>query len=97
MACDAEDCGFQMLKDDKIVVSVREESDPVDDEADEDKDNNNKQVADVRFHILHGSHSVFDYPNNCVSEWCPVPIDSDKRRSTVYDSIFLSDNSRKMK
>ncbi|GFV05922.1 uncharacterized protein TNCV_3142131 [Trichonephila clavipes] len=37
----------------------------------------------VRFHILHGSRSVFGYPNNRASEWCPVPIDSDKRRSTL--------------
>ncbi|GFU86767.1 hypothetical protein TNCV_477541 [Trichonephila clavipes] len=37
----------------------------------------------VRFHILHGSHSVFSYPKNHVSERCPVPIDSDKRRSTA--------------
>ncbi|GFU24168.1 hypothetical protein TNCV_2007541 [Trichonephila clavipes] len=26
---------------------------------------------------------AFSYPNNRISEWCPVPIDSDKRRSTV--------------
>ncbi|GFW04441.1 uncharacterized protein TNCV_878101 [Trichonephila clavipes] len=32
MACNAEDCGFQMLNDDEIVTSVQEESDPVDDE-----------------------------------------------------------------
>ncbi|GFW61389.1 hypothetical protein TNCV_4137061 [Trichonephila clavipes] len=31
-----------------------------------------------RFHILHGSHSVFGYPNS-------VPIDSYKRRSTVLE------------
>ncbi|GFW45215.1 uncharacterized protein TNCV_717171 [Trichonephila clavipes] len=37
----------------------------------------------VQFPILHESHSVFGYPNNRVSELCPVPIDSDKRRSTV--------------
>ncbi|GFW45227.1 hypothetical protein TNCV_4733351 [Trichonephila clavipes] len=37
----------------------------------------------ARFPILHGSHSVFGYPNNRASERCPVPIDSDKRRSTV--------------
>ncbi|GFT08708.1 uncharacterized protein TNCV_662631 [Trichonephila clavipes] len=42
MACDAEDCGFQMLNDDEIVTSVQEESDPVDDETDEDNDNNNE-------------------------------------------------------
>ncbi|GFV99355.1 uncharacterized protein TNCV_1513271 [Trichonephila clavipes] len=40
MACDADDCGFQMVNDDEIVTSVQEESDPVDDETDEDEDNN---------------------------------------------------------
>ncbi|GFX63530.1 uncharacterized protein TNCV_105371 [Trichonephila clavipes] len=38
-ACDAEDCGFQMLNDDGIVTSVQEESDPVDFETDEDVNN----------------------------------------------------------
>ncbi|GFT85525.1 uncharacterized protein TNCV_2891831 [Trichonephila clavipes] len=42
MACDAEDCGFQVLNDDEIVTSVQEESDTVDDETDEDKDINNE-------------------------------------------------------
>ncbi|GFT24901.1 hypothetical protein TNCV_3021831 [Trichonephila clavipes] len=42
MACDAEDCGFQMLNDDEIVTSVQEESDPDDDEMDEDENNNNE-------------------------------------------------------
>ncbi|GFY24166.1 uncharacterized protein TNCV_1012191 [Trichonephila clavipes] len=42
-ACNAEDCGFQMLNDDEIVTSVKEESDPVDDEMDEGEDNNNKE------------------------------------------------------
>ncbi|GFX37931.1 hypothetical protein TNCV_3835321 [Trichonephila clavipes] len=42
MACDAEDCGFQMLNDDEIVTSVQEESDLVYDETDEDEDNNNE-------------------------------------------------------
>ncbi|GFW48744.1 hypothetical protein TNCV_4243241 [Trichonephila clavipes] len=41
---------------------------------------------DVRLHILHGSHSVFGYPNNRVSERCPIPIDSDKRSSIVQIS-----------
>ncbi|GFU99549.1 hypothetical protein TNCV_4082711 [Trichonephila clavipes] len=41
MACDAEDCGFQMLIDDDIVTSVQEESDPINDETDEEEDNNN--------------------------------------------------------
>ncbi|GFW29447.1 hypothetical protein TNCV_743891 [Trichonephila clavipes] len=41
MACDAEDCGFQMLSNDEIVTSMQEESDPIDDETDEYEDNNN--------------------------------------------------------
>ncbi|PRD26313.1 UNVERIFIED_CONTAM: hypothetical protein NCL1_38467 [Trichonephila clavipes] len=43
MACDAENCGFQMLNDDEIVTSMQEESDPVDDETDEDEDNSNNK------------------------------------------------------
>ncbi|GFX56119.1 uncharacterized protein TNCV_3062051 [Trichonephila clavipes] len=43
MACNSEDCGFQMLNDDVIVTSMQEESDPEDDKMDEDKDNNNKE------------------------------------------------------
>ncbi|GFT11429.1 hypothetical protein TNCV_1144871 [Trichonephila clavipes] len=39
--------------------------------------------SSVRFYILQGSHSVSDYPKNRVSERCPLPIDSNKRRSTV--------------
>ncbi|GFW11419.1 hypothetical protein TNCV_3809381 [Trichonephila clavipes] len=42
MACDAENCGFQMLNHDEIVTSVQEEFDPVDNETDEDEDNNNE-------------------------------------------------------
>ncbi|GFS97151.1 uncharacterized protein TNCV_1920991 [Trichonephila clavipes] len=42
MACDAQDCGFQMLNDDEIMISVQEESDPVDDETGEDEDNNDE-------------------------------------------------------
>ncbi|GFX55153.1 uncharacterized protein TNCV_1156141 [Trichonephila clavipes] len=43
----------------------------------------NEGVQCVRFHILYGLNSVFGYPNNRVSERCPVAIDSDKRRSTA--------------
>ncbi|GFT23376.1 hypothetical protein TNCV_2016531 [Trichonephila clavipes] len=94
MACDAEVGGYQMLNDDEIVTSVQEESDPVDDETDENEDNNNNESSKgpsnadafftVRFHILHESHLVFGYPNDRVSKRCPVPIDSDKRRSTEH-------------
>ncbi|PRD22123.1 UNVERIFIED_CONTAM: hypothetical protein NCL1_49955 [Trichonephila clavipes] len=45
MACDAEDCVFQMLNDDEIVTSAQEESDPVDNETDEDKDNNSNESS----------------------------------------------------
>ncbi|GFW71570.1 hypothetical protein TNCV_2310051 [Trichonephila clavipes] len=42
VACEAEDCGFQILNDDEVVTSVQEEYDPVDDETDEDEDNTTK-------------------------------------------------------
>ncbi|GFX11584.1 uncharacterized protein TNCV_5141591 [Trichonephila clavipes] len=45
MACDAEDCGFQMLNDNYSATSVQEESDPVDDETDEEEDNNNNESS----------------------------------------------------
>ncbi|GFV61610.1 hypothetical protein TNCV_187681 [Trichonephila clavipes] len=80
-----------MKNDDGIVTSVQEESDPVDDETDEDEDSNDESSkgpsnADAfsaleiameyaRFRMLYGFHSVFDYPNNHVSERCLVPID----------------------
>ncbi|GFW69970.1 uncharacterized protein TNCV_1404231 [Trichonephila clavipes] len=44
MACDVEDCGFQML-DDEIVTYVQEEPKPVDDETDEDEGNNNNESS----------------------------------------------------
>ncbi|GFV67800.1 uncharacterized protein TNCV_3546021 [Trichonephila clavipes] len=44
MVIDGEDCGFQMLNDDEIVISVQK-SDPVDDETDEDEDNNNNESS----------------------------------------------------
>ncbi|GFU84872.1 hypothetical protein TNCV_2128131 [Trichonephila clavipes] len=42
MACNGEDCGFQILNDDEIGTSVQEESDPVKDETDKDEGNNNE-------------------------------------------------------
>ncbi|GFX11578.1 uncharacterized protein TNCV_5141531 [Trichonephila clavipes] len=92
MACDAEDCGFQMLNDNYSVNSVQEESDPIDEGNNESSKGPSKAEAFSaletamecdRFHILHESHSVFGYPNNRVFERCPVPVDFDKRRSTV--------------
>ncbi|GFW41996.1 uncharacterized protein TNCV_7041 [Trichonephila clavipes] len=57
MACDAEDCRFQMLNDDEIVTSVQEESDPADNEMDEDKERTTK-VA--RVHQMLTSFLVRD-------------------------------------
>ncbi|GFU98171.1 cytochrome P450 2J3 [Trichonephila clavipes] len=45
VACEAEDCGFQMLNDDEIEIFVQEESDPIDDETDEDEGNNNNESS----------------------------------------------------
>ncbi|GFW82788.1 uncharacterized protein TNCV_3493581 [Trichonephila clavipes] len=45
MACNAEDCGFQMLNDDKILTYVQEESDPVDDETDENENKNRNESS----------------------------------------------------
>ncbi|GFS95169.1 uncharacterized protein TNCV_2705151 [Trichonephila clavipes] len=42
MACDAEYCGFQILKDDEIETSVQE-ADPFDDEMEKDEDNHNTE------------------------------------------------------
>ncbi|GFX18634.1 hypothetical protein TNCV_3310951 [Trichonephila clavipes] len=42
----------------------------------------------VRFHILHGLHSVFSYPNNRVSEQCPFPIASNKRLYRVSQDYW---------
>ncbi|GFV11772.1 hypothetical protein TNCV_977611 [Trichonephila clavipes] len=53
MACDAEDCGFQMLNDDEIVTSVQEESDVAGDETDEDEDNNTMKIARVHEMLTH--------------------------------------------
>ncbi|PRD32354.1 UNVERIFIED_CONTAM: hypothetical protein NCL1_20719 [Trichonephila clavipes] len=45
MACDAEDCGFQMLNDDEIVTFMQEESATVDYETDEYEDNNKNESS----------------------------------------------------
>ncbi|GFV47223.1 uncharacterized protein TNCV_4828791 [Trichonephila clavipes] len=52
-ACDAEDCGFQMLNDDEIVTYVQDESDSVKDEKDEDERTTTKtKVASVHQMLL---------------------------------------------
>ncbi|GFT32193.1 hypothetical protein TNCV_1034731 [Trichonephila clavipes] len=79
MACDAEDCGFQMLSDDDIVTSVQEESDPVDDETGEDEDNNNENNkaqsnADV-FFALETDTEWYEQQSAC----CPTVAQENQR------------------
>ncbi|GFX34612.1 hypothetical protein TNCV_3658501 [Trichonephila clavipes] len=75
MACDAEDCVFQMLNDDEIVSSGQEESDPVDDETDEDEGNNNNENskgpsnADT-FSVLETSMEWYKQQLEC----CPTQL-----------------------
>ncbi|GFS85938.1 hypothetical protein TNCV_1219361 [Trichonephila clavipes] len=62
MACDAEDCAFQMQNDDEIVTSVQEESDPVNDETKDNEDISNESskgpsIADA-FSVLRDSYGV---------------------------------------
>ncbi|GFW07472.1 uncharacterized protein TNCV_3916051 [Trichonephila clavipes] len=100
MACDAEDCGFQMLNDDEIVTSMQEESDPVDDETDQDKDNNNNERskspsnADV-FSALETAMEWFEKQSEC----CPTQLlllkrirdlAAKKRRCTMLHLIILN-------
>ncbi|GFS92924.1 hypothetical protein TNCV_1886021 [Trichonephila clavipes] len=74
MACDAEDCGFQILNVDEIVTSVQEESDPVDDETDEDEDNNIESSkgpsnADA-FSVLEKAMEWYEQQSEC----CPTQL-----------------------
>ncbi|GFY30234.1 uncharacterized protein TNCV_3091411 [Trichonephila clavipes] len=75
MACDAEDCGFQMLNDDGIVTFVQEESDPVDDETVEDEDNNNdessKDLSNVdAFSALETAMEWYEQQNAVLLNYC---------------------------
>ncbi|GFW55271.1 hypothetical protein TNCV_116571 [Trichonephila clavipes] len=74
MACDAEPCGFQMRQNDEFVTYVQEESDSVDDEA---EDNTTNKIS------KDPSNADAFSSLETAMEWCPVPIDSDKRRSTI--------------
>ncbi|GFS85805.1 uncharacterized protein TNCV_2973481 [Trichonephila clavipes] len=74
MACDAEDCGFQMLNDDEILTSVQEESDPVDNETNEDEDNNNNESSKGpskadEFSALETAMEWYEH-----SECCPTQL-----------------------
>ncbi|GFU16448.1 hypothetical protein TNCV_836261 [Trichonephila clavipes] len=76
-ACDAEDCEFKMLNDDEIMTSVHEESDLVDDER-----MKTRTTTTMKCPVSYTAWIAFGFR---LSEWCPVPIDLDKRRSTVIE------------
>ncbi|GFV54408.1 uncharacterized protein TNCV_57591 [Trichonephila clavipes] len=92
MACDAEDCGFQMLNDDEVETSVQKESDSVDGETDEDEDNDNNESskgpskADT-FSALETATEWYEQQSEC----CPTQLllngirdlSAKKRRCTV--------------
>ncbi|GFV95017.1 hypothetical protein TNCV_1030151 [Trichonephila clavipes] len=72
MACDTEDCGFQMLNDDEIVTSVQEESD---DETHEDDDNNNNESSENpsnvdAFSTLETAMEWYEHQPEC----CPTQL-----------------------
>ncbi|GFX72910.1 uncharacterized protein TNCV_1698071 [Trichonephila clavipes] len=74
MACDAEDCGFQMLNDGEIATSVQEESDPVDDEMDEDESNNNESTKDPSnddaFSVLETATEWYEQQSAVLLNYC---------------------------
>ncbi|GFW74663.1 uncharacterized protein TNCV_962381 [Trichonephila clavipes] len=80
MACDAEDCGFQILNG-----SVQEESDPVDDETDEDEDNNDNESgkdpsnADA-FFALRDSYGVEETTIRVLSYSTTAPPERESQR-----------------
>ncbi|GFX29559.1 hypothetical protein TNCV_4776311 [Trichonephila clavipes] len=73
MACDAEDCGFQMLNDDEIVTSVQEESDPVDVETDEDEDNNESSKGSSNADVFSALETAMEWYEK-QSECCPTQL-----------------------
>ncbi|GFW51064.1 uncharacterized protein TNCV_3593461 [Trichonephila clavipes] len=60
-----------MLNDDEIVISVQEESDPVDAETDEDEDNNNDKSSkgpskDDAFSALETAMELYEQQSECL-------------------------------
>ncbi|GFU50861.1 uncharacterized protein TNCV_1696301 [Trichonephila clavipes] len=73
MACDAEDCEFQMLNYDEIVTSMQEESDPVDDEMDEDEDNNESSKGPSNADAFPALETAMEWYEQ-QSECCPTQL-----------------------
>ncbi|GFU03174.1 uncharacterized protein TNCV_2720761 [Trichonephila clavipes] len=95
MACDAEDCGFQMRNDEEIVTSMQEESNPVDNETDEDENNNNNESIRgpsnaIAFSALETAMEWYEQQSEC----CPTQLlllkrikdlAAKKRRCTMHN------------
>ncbi|GFU14269.1 uncharacterized protein TNCV_3579361 [Trichonephila clavipes] len=85
MACDAEDCEFEMLNDDEIVASVQEVSDPVDDETDEDYDNKNESSKGLSnayaFSVLEAGSYVLRNSEKANGSSLLPPLPSNRRHS----------------
>ncbi|GFX94930.1 uncharacterized protein TNCV_3045621 [Trichonephila clavipes] len=73
MACNAEDCGFQMLNDDEIVTSVKEESDSVDDETVEDEDDNESSKGPFNADAFSALQTAMEWYKQ-QSECCPTQL-----------------------
>ncbi|GFX64319.1 hypothetical protein TNCV_1500431 [Trichonephila clavipes] len=81
MACDAEDCGFQMLNVDEIVTSMQEESDPVDEEIDEyEKNNNESSKGSSNADVIYALETAMEWYEQ-QSEFCPTQLLLLKRKS----------------
>ncbi|GFX74957.1 uncharacterized protein TNCV_1845291 [Trichonephila clavipes] len=68
ITCDAEECGFRMLNDEEIVISVQKESDPIDD------DNNNESSKGLSnadaFSALETAMEWYEQQSEC----CPTQL-----------------------
>ncbi|GFY02865.1 uncharacterized protein TNCV_3507451 [Trichonephila clavipes] len=99
IACDAEDCEFQMLNDDESVTSVQEESNPVADEADEDEGSNNNESSKGPTNVdtFSALEAVWSASNNnqsavllnycCCSRESSVSL---QRKAKVYNGITIN-------
>ncbi|GFY02136.1 uncharacterized protein TNCV_5099971 [Trichonephila clavipes] len=75
-ACDAENCGFQMLNDGEIVTSVQENSDLVDDE--DEENNNESSKGSSNADVLPALETAMEWHKQ-QSECCPTQLMLPKR------------------
>ncbi|GFT71605.1 uncharacterized protein TNCV_3020821 [Trichonephila clavipes] len=73
MACNVEDCGFQMLNNDEIVTSVHEESNPVDDETDEEDNNSESSKGPSNAGAFSALETTMEWHEQ-QSECCPTQL-----------------------